>query len=499
MVKFNMNRYRRYEPDQTVMMPLDFSALFPTGTYERFLVETIQQFDLNQFEKDGIDQGGQTPYDPRSLLGIILYGFSVGTYSSRKLSQACANDIRYMFISGYANPEHTTICRFIARHQEALKDLFAQILYIADNMGLLDYRMIAIDGTKIKGNASKQFSGTIEDFKKKKEKIEAKIETALKKQGDADKSDDIEEKRYWEKKSERYTRNKHRIAAFLETATVKHNENGTERQQNGTDPDCRILKGNGGYLSGYNAQVGIDVSSGLLIGAELVDQTNDKRAFSAVVEAIKDSVPETRESKVNASKFLADNGYYTPDTLDYARDKGLELYVSDRTTQALYDESGTSTEKITAKDCTIEKQDTGDIALVCPGLARWTTYRVIKCNERTVYRFLTGENNPACQGCRFWNRCAGITKGTKKNFEIDERLVNGNEFVIAHRERLHTARGKRVYSKRMSSIERVFGNMKENGHFRAFFRRGWSKVSTEWKLLSVCFNLRSIYVLSNQS
>ena len=490
-----MNRYRRYEPDQSVMIPLNFSQVFPQGTFERFLVDTIQQFDLSQFEKAWTDKSGETPYDPRSLLGIILYGFSVGVYSSRKLSKACANDFRYMLISGYAEPEHTTICRFILQHQEALKNLFVQILYIADNMNLIDYRMIAIDGTKIKGNASKQFSGTIDDFRKKKDKIEAKIKKALEKQAEADTMDDLDEKQYWAAKADRYRKSKDRITTFLETATVKKNENGTEREQNGTDPDCRMMKSNGVYLSGYNGQVGIDVSSGLLIGAEVVDQTNDKHAFPTVVEAIKASLPEASGAKVDTSAYLADNGYYTPDTLDYARTHGLEIYVSDRTSSALYDESGCSTQKITSKDCQIEKTAEGDITLICPGLTRWTTYQVIKCNERTVYRFHTGVKKPECLQCRFWSRCAGATKSMKKDFEIDERLVNSNEFMVAHRERLHSAAGKRMYSKRMSAVERVFGNVKENGRYRSVLRRGLQKVETEWKLISSCFNLRRMHVL----
>jgi hypothetical protein len=106
-----------------------------------------------------------------------------------------------MFVSGYAEPEHSTICRFVQQNKEELKKIFTQILYIADNSGFIDYSMIALDGTKIKGNASKQFCGTLKDFEKRKNKLEKNIEKAMKKQQEADSED---EATYWHKKQERY-------------------------------------------------------------------------------------------------------------------------------------------------------------------------------------------------------------------------------------------------------------------------------------------------------
>ena len=156
-------------------MALNPATTFPEGTFERFLVDTIGKLDLSDFENVKDDQGGEASYDPRSLLGIIFYGFCRGTFSSRKLSIACLHDSSFMFVSGFATPEHSTICRFIITHKQAIISLFAQVLYIADNMKLVDYTMIAIDGTKIKANASKQFNGTLDDFRKKEGKLQGQI------------------------------------------------------------------------------------------------------------------------------------------------------------------------------------------------------------------------------------------------------------------------------------------------------------------------------------
>ncbi len=130
-----MARYRQYEPNQMVMMPLNPAMAFPEGTFERFLVDTIGKFDLHGFDVEKDDRGGEPSYDPRTLLGIIFYGFCRGIFSSRRLSAACIHDVAFMFVSGFVTPEHSTICRFIAMHKEAIKSLFAQVLYIADNGG----------------------------------------------------------------------------------------------------------------------------------------------------------------------------------------------------------------------------------------------------------------------------------------------------------------------------------------------------------------------------
>lgn len=474
------------------MMPLDFQQIYPAGTYERFLVETIGQMDLGGFSSETPDLGGETPYDPRALLGLIFYGFSTGTYSSRRLSAACIHDIRYVFVSGGCTPDHATICRFLVKYHEAIKELFTQILYIADNLGLIDYRTIAIDGTKIKGDASRQFTGSLDDFRCKRDRIDKKIERALAKQSE---TDDSEEREYWQAKTERYAKTRQRIDTFLAHAKERLNENGTERHQSGTDRDCRILKSHGEYLCGYNGQVGIDVESGLLVGAEVVDHSNDKQAFPVVVEVIRSTVPPTAE--INKSKYLADNGYYSPDTMEYARKHGLDVYVSDRTTSELYETPENATAKISAKDCCVDVAADGSVSLICPGQERLVVYKKKKAGNRVIYRFSTGVHRPACLQCGLHNRCVGKNSCAEKEFEIDERAVLGNTFLQQHREKLHSESGKRIYSKRMSAVERVFGHIKGNGGFHSFLRRGLKLVDTEWKILTMCFNVRRMFVLTS--
>ena len=404
------------------------------------------------------------------------------------------HDVAFMFVSGFVTPEHSTICRFIAMHKESIKSLFAQVLYVADNMKLIDYKMIVIDGTKIKANASKQFNGTIEDFKKKQAKLQGQIEKALEKQANAE---DEEDRNYWLAKQERYTETCSKISLFLTSAMEQKNDNNSERAQNITDPDCRMLKSNGTFICGYNAQAAIDISSGLLLGADIVDQTNDKQAFPAVVEAIKAAVPATRMQCIDQSTFLADNGYYSPDTFEYAGKHDLDVYISDRTTETLYNNESNEKTKIGSKDCSIRRGKDGKIALECPRTQVWQTYSVSDYHGRTIYTFRTGERPTPCNGCRFYNRCVGATKNLKKDFEIDERSITNSDLIKAHSVKLHSEKGKRIYSKRMPSIEHVFGDIKTNMGMRTFLRRGLERVSTEGSLIATCFNLRRVFILAH--
>ncbi len=491
-----MARYKKYEPKQQIILPIDPEKMYPIDTFERFLVDTIEKLDFSDFDNIEDDKGGESRYDPRSLLGIIFYGFSRGTFSSRKLSNACQSDLGFMFVSGYAEPEHSTICRFIQQYKKELKKIFTQILYIADKSGFIDYSMIALDGTKIKGNASKQFYGTLKDFEKRKNKLEKNIEKAMKKQQEADSED---EETYWHKKQKRYKKTHARIESFLKEAKVTQNNDGTERQQSMTDNDSQMVKDKTRYICGYNAQAAIDVKSGIIVTADIVDNPTDKQAFSQVIEELKQTVPAESIERVNESSFLADNGYYSGSTMDYSRKNDLDIYIADGTSATLYsdsDKDNNKVRKVSVRECTIKKDKDGKITLTCPGGITTDNCKLRKGHRgRNVYRIRIGANLPECNRCSRYEGCVGKNKKRGKDFEVDQRIVDNCQFVSDHHEKLHSETGKRIYAKRMSAIERVFGDIKHNKNFTEFSRRGMENVKTEWQLIMMTFNLKRIYKL----
>ncbi|MDC7223155.1 MAG: transposase [Spirochaetales bacterium] len=494
-----MSRYKKYEPKQHMFLPVDPEVMFPVESFERFVVDAIDQLDLTIFDKHGDDKGGETPYDPRSLLGIFFYGYAKGVFSSRKLSESCHSDLGFMFVSGYTEPEHSTLCRFLQNYGEEIRTLFSQILFIADNLGFLDLEMISFDGTKIKGNASKQFCGTLEDFKDRQKRLEKNIALAMEKHQQADSR---EARSYWENKENRYRKSLDNISGFLKSAEKVHNENGSERQQNITDNDTRILKSHGSYLCGYNAQAGVDVKSGIILTAEVIDSTNDKHAFPVVTEALKKSVPKRFQDKLKTSKFLADNGYYSGKAMAYAAEKELNVFIADGQSSALYGDPGgktNSNRRMSIHECQFGKSIEGVMSLTCPGGITTTNRSLRKKHRgRDVYRYRIGVGHPKCEKCPVYSRCMGKTKVKHKDFEVNCLLADNYEFIQKHKEKLHSERGKRIYAKRMSSIERVFGNIKYNKGFTTFQRRGLENVNKEWQVMAISYNLLRMHKLKGK-
>jgi transposase len=173
-----MERFRVFEPDQHVLLVLNPTESFGKDSFEHFLVSTFKSLDLSPFWSN-LDHGGEAPYHPCSMLGIILYGFCRGIFSSRKLEHGCKHDIGFMYVSGHNTQDHVAICRFLNRFSKELKQIFSQVIYIFHNKGFVDYHHLALDGTKIRANASRNYTGTLQDFRKRIASIDRYVEKAI--------------------------------------------------------------------------------------------------------------------------------------------------------------------------------------------------------------------------------------------------------------------------------------------------------------------------------
>ncbi len=188
-----MAKYKDYSYDQGVFLPVFFDKQILPGTFEyclNYLVDN--KIDLTVFDdKYKNDETGAPAYDPRILLKIILFAYSRGITSSRKIAQCCEENIIFMALSAHTRPHFTTIADFISNQDEEASILFNEVILICDAMGLIGREMFAVDGCKLPSNASKEWSGTKADFKKKAIKLEKAIERIIEKHRHID---DIEEK-----------------------------------------------------------------------------------------------------------------------------------------------------------------------------------------------------------------------------------------------------------------------------------------------------------------
>ncbi len=177
-----MARYKDYDYSQGKMIPIHFDKQILPGTFEYSLHYLIDnEIDLSLFDlRYRNDETGAPAYDPAILLKIILYAYSRGITSSRKIAQCCRENIIFMALSADTSPHFTTIADFISALNEEIIGLFLEVLMICDEMGLIGKEMFAVDGCKLPSNASKEWSGTKGDLEKKKEKMEKAIRQIVK-------------------------------------------------------------------------------------------------------------------------------------------------------------------------------------------------------------------------------------------------------------------------------------------------------------------------------
>lgn len=492
-----MERFRDYAPNQNQFFAFDPGQQFPVGTFERFLVDTLDAIDIPASGEE--DLGGETPYHPKALLGIILLGYAKGVFSSRKMERECRTNLSFMYVSGFNAPDHATISRFVASQDELMRMVFSRVLFIADECGYLDYRLIATDGTKIKANAASKFSGTLEMFESRRKRLEKKIELAIEKQRATDKKI---EKEYWAKKETRYRKERAKISDFLKTAEVKEKHDGKETQQNITDPECRRMKIGMEVAESYNGQASACGKNGIIVAADVSNETNDYRLFSDSVDRLDSGMAELgKDSK--RTKYLFDNGYYTADNLALAAERDLDVYIADSRDHRIYLERKKPRKEsfITVDDCTLRKYK-DFYSVTCPGGIRLTRYAIRTSRGRQFYTFPVpgrGREKEICAACTLRAQCRGKNSYShQKSFSYRKEYLDNKSFIEKHSKKLRSERGRRIYSRRMPTIERVFGHIKGNMGLWRFQRRGLKKVRNEWQIACTAHNLRRMFTLSGQ-
>src|SRR5210317_1185785 len=183
-----MAKYKKYDYSQSLLIPVSLEDQLMPGTLE-FAIHTLveRRMDMSVFDvKYQNDETGRRAYDPKVLLKVILIAYSRGLISSRQIERACCENVTFMAMSCNQRPDHSTIATFVSSMKDQIKPLFRDVLLVCEEEGLLGGTFFAIDGCKISSNASKEWSGKIEDLKKKKEKIECKIKSLVEDQVKAD-------------------------------------------------------------------------------------------------------------------------------------------------------------------------------------------------------------------------------------------------------------------------------------------------------------------------
>lgn len=325
--------FRPWDVDQAQLFPPSVRDLVPAEHMAHFVRELVRQdLDLSAILDTYSEERGHPPYHPAMMTALLLYGYSRGVYSSRKLEQACQERVDFMAVTAMSKPDHTRISEFRRRHLEALRGLFAQVLGLCGKAGLVKLGHVALDGTKVKANASRHAAMSWSRMKKADGELKKQVDGWLRRAEDEDREEDAaygkdkrgDELPDWVKdKVKRRAKIREAMARLKEEAEGKGESEPPEgAQSNFTDPESRILRTKGTYEQGYNCQAAVDAGSQVIVAEEVVAQQNDNDRLLPMVDAVQENAGRRPE------EVSADTGYLSEENLAGLRKRRIRGYIA---------------------------------------------------------------------------------------------------------------------------------------------------------------------------
>jgi transposase len=448
-----------YDLNQRLLLPPDLREWLPEGHLASFVSDTVEQMDLSailkKYEKE--DDRGRAGHDPRMMVKLLVYGYCTGKRSSRALEKATYDEVPYRVLAADQHPDHDCIADFRKRHLAELGGLFLQALRLCEKAGLVKLGHVAIDGTKVKANASKHKAMSYDRMSATEKRLEEEVQKLL---AEAEQVDAEEDAKYGKGKRgdelpEELRRRESRIAKIREAKAaleqeareraeqeaaearakiekrqeqqaqtgqkmrgrppeVKNPEEAKpspKAQRNFTDPESRIMKDGAtkSFEQAYNAQIAVDAQAQIIVATSVTQETNDKKQLGPMLKRVKENV------KQQPQKVSADSGYFSEEAVTAPELAEVDLHVPpDR--QKHGEPLGTATKR-------------------------------------------------GPQG------------------EAADRM----------REKLKSPDGHAVYARRKAIVEPVFGQIKEWLRFRRFSLRGLGNVQAEWDFVCAAHNLLKLF------
>lgn len=317
--------FRSWDVDQAWLLPPSVHEFVPAGHLAHFVRDTVREgLDLSAILDSYDVERGQPPYHPAMMVALLLYGYSRGVYASRRLAQACEERVDFMAVTGLNKPDFRTIAEFRRRHLAGLSELFVQVLRLCQSAGLVKLGHVAVDGTKLKANASRHRAMSYGRMKTTEPKLAAEVAEWLAQAEAQDRAEDAEhgadlrgdETPAWmADKAQRLARIRAAKAeleaeAKLDPADLDPDGPGPssgmqqkgrprrakdggppdKAQRNFTDPDCRILPTKDGFIAGYNGQIAVDAAHQVILAQRLATNPADYAALLPLVDQAKDNL-----------------------------------------------------------------------------------------------------------------------------------------------------------------------------------------------------------------
>ncbi len=480
-----MATFKPYDPGQRVMFPPNLGDLVAEDHLARVVSEVLDTLDVSRIEAQYASIG-QRAYAPRMLLKLLFYGSAIGVRSSRQLAQATYENVVFMWLAGGQTPDFRTIADFRKRHNEALEDLFEQIVRHCFALNLVTLGRWSVDGTRIQANAGKKALASRDTLDAEIADITRQIKEAL---AEATAQDAAEDEAGAPDDNHRVppaiARKQDRLAR-LERAKETLDAHPKRKRANRTDPDAPLMARRGKEtLVAYNAQATVDADSQVILAVDVGPESADAPALLPQIDQACARVGHQPEA------LLADAGYTGIANIEGLEARGITPYIPQRSANPKGSDRFSHTDFI---------YDEASNSYRCPAgktLDYWNRKTVVsKSGNYRASRYRIKE----CGPCEFTSRCHQITTQDKKKQPQRGRTLSVADAEEAYQEnkrRLETPEGRAIYDARGQSSEPVFGVIKSVMGVRQFLVRGARNVKGELHLIAAAFNLRKIHAARN--
>jgi transposase len=334
--------YRPYVPEQDLLLPPSLREWLPEDHLAFFVSDLIDQLDLSAITTVYEDEErGYPPYHPVMLAKVLVYAYCVGVFSSRRIQRRLVEDVAFRVLAAGNEPDFRTIADFRKTHLTALRGFFEQVLRLARELGAPRVGRVALDGSKVKANASKHKAMSYGRMREKQQQLREEVEDLLAQAEAADAAEDAAygadrrgdelpvELQRRESRLKRIREAKRALEARAKEEAVAAGQPSDsakpdpKAQYNFTDPESRIMKGPDGFVQAYNVQVAVDELQ-LIVGQAVTQETNDKKQLMPMITTI------AQQSGDTPDQLLADAGYCSDQNLTAIADTRIDAYISTR-------------------------------------------------------------------------------------------------------------------------------------------------------------------------
>ena len=498
-----MAKYKPSNENQMVMLPISLQDQLVEGTLEHTINRLVDEnIDLTVFdERYKNDETGAAAIHPKILLKVILLAYAKGMISSRQIERACHENIIFIALSyGYA-PDHSTIASFISSMHTEISSIFSDILVVCEELNLLGGTHFSLDGVKLSANVSKEWSGTLEELKHKRDKLQEKLKRVIAEHAQADKDPKVEIERR-KKRERRFQLQVERLNTFLKDRQPKRGSDGKEIQSNAVDNESVKMPSSHGVVQGYNAQALVDSKHQVILAAEAL-ASQDHENLKPMLEGAKKNLVALGKSPdyFEGKELTADSNYHSLASLNLCQDEKVEAYIPDvqfrqRDPRFADQERFKDKHKANTKPGLFSaadfSYDESKRVYRCPNGKELTCHARGQINRHRTYDIYHARPED-CAACPLRSRCLSKSDTSRRYLSIQVDTGQPN-LIDLMKAKIDTEQGKKIYARRLGIVEPVFANICVHKHMDRFTLRSKQKVDVQWSLFALVHNIGKIHV-----